>query len=119
MGRLGRKKKRARLFPFPAVPLALSIFSINDITIFMGISSGSLCGGESEGRVRSLSQSSPLFHRQLTHLLKHAKKPTKLIERIWLSAAGGGSAHNNADARMQAINVRSRTPPESAITFLY
>ena len=59
MGRLGRKKKRARgarweggrekrgsrRFPLPIVPRALSIFSIIDI--LMGIPSGSLCGGES------------------------------------------------------------------------
>ena len=59
MGRLGRKKKRARgerwegerekrgcrLFLLPIVPRALSIFSI--IAIFIGIPSGSLCGGES------------------------------------------------------------------------
>ena len=68
---------------------------------------------------RSLSQSSPLFHRQLTHLWKHAKKPIKLIDRTWLSAGGGGSAHKNADARMQAINLRSRTTPESAVTIFF
>ena len=34
-----------RLFPLPMVPRPLSIFSI--IAIFMGIPSGSLCGGES------------------------------------------------------------------------
>ena len=54
-GRLGeRKRKRAghdgkgkkrNLFPLPIVPLALAIFSI--IAIFIGIASGSLCGGES------------------------------------------------------------------------
>ena len=51
----GRKKKKARgarwegekrsLFPLPIVPLALAIFSI--IALFIGIASGSLCGGES------------------------------------------------------------------------
>ena len=59
MGRLGRKKKRARgerwkggrekrgfrLFPLPIVPRALSMFSI--IAIFIRIPSGSLCGGDS------------------------------------------------------------------------
>ena len=46
VGRLGRKKKRARgaRFPLPIVPRALSIFSIIDI--LMGIPSESLCGGE-------------------------------------------------------------------------
>ena len=56
VGRLGRKKKRARgtrweggrekrsRFPLPIVPRALSTFSIIDI--LMGIPSGSLCGGE-------------------------------------------------------------------------
>ena len=60
MGRLGRKKKRARgarweggrekggslRFPLPIVPRALFIFSIIDI--LMGMPSGSLCGGESD-----------------------------------------------------------------------
>ena len=58
VGRLGRKKERARvarwegerenrgyrLFPLPIVPRALSVFLI--IAIFIGIPSGSLCGGE-------------------------------------------------------------------------
>ena len=34
------------LFPLPIVPRALSIFSI--MAIFIGIPSGSLCGGERE-----------------------------------------------------------------------
>jgi len=42
VGRLGRKKKRAR--GERIVPNTLSIFSI--IAIFIGIPSGSLCGGE-------------------------------------------------------------------------
>ena len=60
VGRLGRKKKRARRAgweggrekrgsrrcPLPIVPRALSIFSIIDI--LMGIPSGSLCGGDRE-----------------------------------------------------------------------
>ena len=49
MGRLGRKKKRAR-GAFPARFLFLSI-----IDILMGIPSGSLCGGE-----RDCSQSRPI-----------------------------------------------------------
>ena len=40
----GREKRGSRLFPLPIVPRALSIFSI--IAIFIGIPSGSLCGGE-------------------------------------------------------------------------
>ena len=61
VGRLGRKKKTARrvqwegerenrgsrLFPFLIFLGALSIFSI--IAVFIGISSRSLCGGESPG----------------------------------------------------------------------
>ena len=42
----GREKKRFRLFPLPIIRRALSIFTI--IAIFIGIPSGSLCGGELE-----------------------------------------------------------------------
>ena len=42
--RLRRKKNSACLFPLPIASRALSIFSI--IAIFIGILSGSLCGGE-------------------------------------------------------------------------
>ena len=45
MGRLGRKKKRARGAPlFPSSPARFLFLSIIDI--LMGIPSGSLCGGE-------------------------------------------------------------------------
>jgi len=40
-----RREAISRLFLLPIVPRALSIFSI--IAIFIGIPSGSLCGGES------------------------------------------------------------------------
>ena len=40
-----RRESFSRLFPVPIIPRALSIFSI--IAIFIGIPSGSHCGGES------------------------------------------------------------------------
>ena len=43
-GEAGKKEKESA----PIVPRALSIFSIIDI--LMGIPSGSLCGGESNGK---------------------------------------------------------------------
>ena len=116
-GGWGERKREHAFSLFPSSPARFLFFSI--IAIFIEIPSGSLCRGESEGRVWLLSQSSLLFHRQLTYLWKHAKKPTKLIDRTWLSAGGGGSAHKNADARMQAINLRSRTTPESAVTIFF
>ena len=45
VGRLGRKKKRARGALFPSFPARFLLLSIIDI--LMGIPSGSLCGGES------------------------------------------------------------------------
>ena len=41
-----REKKGFRLFPLPIIRRALSIFT--NIAIFIGIPSGSLCGGELE-----------------------------------------------------------------------
>ena len=52
----------SRFFPLPIIPRALSFFSI--IAIFIGIPSGSLCGGERE------SQSNYLFRYMQRLLVK-------------------------------------------------
>ena len=115
-GEAGEKEKESAPFPSSRCPPRTFYFFDYCYRYFYGDTQWEPCAGESERRVRSLSQSSLLFHRQFTYLWKHAKKPTKSIDRTWLSAGGGGSAHKNADARMQAINLRSRTTPESAVT---
>ena len=58
MGR-GKRKEISRLSPHPIVPRALSIFSIT--AIFLGIPSGSLCGGESWWSLIGLFQLSSLW----------------------------------------------------------
>ena len=116
-GEAGEKEKEST--PFPSSHRPLSAFYFFDYCYFYRDTQREPLRRRVKGRVRSLSQFSLLFHRQLTYLWKHAKKPTKLIDRTWLSAGGGGSAHKNADARMQAINLRSRTTPESAVTIFF
>ena len=62
----GKEKREASgscLFPLPIVPGALSIFSI--ITIFRGIPSRSLCGGERE----SVGNSTPYFSSHYLQLI--------------------------------------------------
>ena len=73
VGRLGRKKQRARgarweggrekrdsrLFPLPIVPPRAFYFSV--IAIFIGMSSGSLCGGERDDTVLLRNNIHPLL----------------------------------------------------------
>ena len=58
MGR-GKREESSRLFPLPIVPRSFSIFSI--IAIFIGIPSGSLCGGERWWSLIGLFQLSSLW----------------------------------------------------------
>ena len=103
VGRLGRKKKRAhgarwegerqkrgsRLFLLPIVPRALSVFST--IANFMGIPSGSLCGGERGFVKRRLH--GPFLLGQFTIIASSSAKRFKSLKFVAFSRKNDKPSH--------------------------